>query len=841
MPGIKDFIQQNILMPRLKKEGVLVVYDPEERYRDLCLELGDGSVSVIDAGDGSIPGREKALDTFNRIGYQKTDLDGMLVYVPASAPRSEEDKQKDPFSIYTECGQVFPDSEADRFLYICLKAKPDFTTEIRRIFEENPDPSFDVIDAVGSGTNWPTLQALLKVDSANDILFALLAPKAEQQAALKENEAWVSEAKALFKACLGLKLKTRGKTWSSIADELWRFLLFSEFVFDLPEALPESLADVPRAPDAARPLVEDLCERLRNDNRTQADYIDRAESIENELELQSRCRSLKDLGRLDTFPFEERTFFSNAINALIQDEMDTVRAILSKRVHSVWCGKGESQAQWDLLRSALSLYEICDDLERQLPAYTRSFDALIDFYINFQREADRLQREFEQAVSGIFDTHVMDDVIDKVRGKYRCLSAKSHDYFIRQLESNGWPPIGRMAHADIFDQKLAPKLKDAGSRIAFILVDSLRYELGVALEKEISENDPVELQPAFAQLPTTTLVGMASLLPGADKSLYLQKTDSGLLPVLESAALSNVNHRMDVLRSKYGQRFMEQPLKDFVKSRKKPPETVSLIVLRSVEIDSYLETEPDTALRMVQDTLKRIRVAINKLKMLDFQEVIIATDHGFLLNPHTEAGDVCAKPIGDFTVVHNRFVLGSGQADNANFLLPAEQLGIRGDFSQAGGPRGLVPYRAGTIYFHGGASLQECILPVLSIKLKKEAAAPQKPTIKLTYKNNAKRITTRLPVVDVVLEQQQQQLFGSSEDVELLLEAHDKKGNVVGEAKPGGDVNPVTGTVTLKPNERIQVAMKMDLEFEGKFSIKAINPTTMAVYCTIELETDYTV
>ena len=36
--------------------------------------------------------------------------------------------------------------------------------EIRRIFEENPNPSFDVIDAVGEGTNWPTLQALLKVD-----------------------------------------------------------------------------------------------------------------------------------------------------------------------------------------------------------------------------------------------------------------------------------------------------------------------------------------------------------------------------------------------------------------------------------------------------------------------------------------------------------------------------------------------------------------------------------------------------------------------------------------------------------------------------------------------------
>jgi len=65
MQGIKAFIQQEILVPRLQKEGVLVVYDPEERYRELCMELGNGSVSVIDTWAGSIPGREKALETFN--------------------------------------------------------------------------------------------------------------------------------------------------------------------------------------------------------------------------------------------------------------------------------------------------------------------------------------------------------------------------------------------------------------------------------------------------------------------------------------------------------------------------------------------------------------------------------------------------------------------------------------------------------------------------------------------------------------------------------------------------------------------------------------------------------
>jgi hypothetical protein len=101
-----------------------------------------------------------------------------------------------------------------------------------------------------------------------------------------------------------------------------------------------------------------------------------------------------------------------------------------------------------------------------------------------------------------------------------------------------------------------------------------------------------------------------------------------------------------------------------------------------------------------------------------------------------------------------------------------------------------------------------------------------------------KRITTRLPVLDVLLEGD---MFSQGEDFEILLEAHNRKNEVVGEAKAGGPVNPATGTVTLKPRERMQVTMKMQLEFEGKFTVKALNPTTLAAYCSLELETDYTV
>ncbi len=100
-------------------------------------------------------------------------------------------------------------------------------------------------------------------------------------------------------------------------------------------------------------------------------------------------------------------------------------------------------------------------------------------------------------------------------------------------------------------------------------------------------------------------------------------------------------------------------------------------------------------------------------------------------------------------------------------------------------------------------------------------------------------MTTRLPVVDLSVEGEN--MFSLGETFEILLEAHDKKGEIVGEAKRGGPVDAATGTVTLKPGGKVQVTIKMAMEFEGKFTLKALNPVTLAQYASLELETDYAV
>ena len=159
--SIQTFIQDEMLLPRLRRNGVLVLYDPEQRYRTLCLALASDTLRVVDATESSIESRETAMQALHELGRPNTSLTGLLVYVPAQAPLTDEAKQQDPFALYAVCGSLFPDGDGDEYLSLCLKAQPDHAMAIRQIFAQDPNPSFAVIDAVGGGLGWPNLRALL--------------------------------------------------------------------------------------------------------------------------------------------------------------------------------------------------------------------------------------------------------------------------------------------------------------------------------------------------------------------------------------------------------------------------------------------------------------------------------------------------------------------------------------------------------------------------------------------------------------------------------------------------------------------------------------------------------
>jgi hypothetical protein len=792
--------------------------------------------AVVDAGESSILAREATLDALQQIGSR--ELDQLLVYVPTEETVTDEAKVHDPFALAAVCGTVFPNAalDGDQFQQICLRAKPEFSAEIREIFAREPHPSFAVIDNIGGGNNYPQLQELLQAESARSLLQALLNPTAGQQARLDKSKAWVSEARQLVKDTLGVGLKTRGETWKTIANELWQLLLFSEFVFDLPAELPTGLRDVPRASADKRALVEDVCERLRDRFSSRPVYIERAEQLESDLNLPANGAGLDDLGVRDTFPFEERTFMQQAIAAMEADDFPTVRTILDRRAQSVWSERGEHRSQWELVRLAVDLLETCGTLEEELPEQAKTQADLIAFYTRALREADRLQRELEQNATVMLDDDLR-PVVQHARRVYGAFANRVHTAFIRHLEQSGWPPTDYTSTTQLFDRLVKPKLATNGQRVAILLIDALRYELGVELEKRLSAKGMSELGVVCAPLPTVTPLGMAALLPAAEGKLVVVRRQNRAAVQYDEQLLSNVGQRIGVLSRLYGERVQDVKLRDVAKDRVKVAATVDLLVIRSSESDEAFESNPDAGFDQIRTTFRYVIRAVERLADMGFHDVVVLTDHGFALNPDVQAGDVGEKPSGTWVNVHERLLLGDGTADNNNWVLAADKLGIRGEFAQAAGPRALVAYRAGETYLHGGASLQEAVVPYLLLKLKTaESEMKELPEVTLSYKR--KRITTQRPVIEVAVGPVKS-LLSLGAEIELLIEAHDEDGNVVGQAQGGDGFDEMTGAVRLRPNTTGKITLSMNRTFEGSFVVKALDPTLLATYATLPLKTDY--
>lgn len=838
--NLKEYIQQVVFLSRLKEKGCLVIYDPTLLYKDLIYELSNDKIDLIDVSLGSIEARENAWIAFKNLANSNHPKDGFIIYIPKNKPLLDKEKQIDPFSIYIDAGAVFPKGDEDSFHSLCMKYKPDCSVQINQLFKEHKDslPSFELIDSIGQGFSWTILKNLFKKESSLDILLSFLKPSTVQSIELQKSDVWMNEANQFFLSTIGWNGKINSNDVQIIQNELWRFVLFSEFVFDLPiqTDLPFNLALIEHANMVLSPFIYEVCDVLRRDPFYSDLYLMQAEKIERELYLMESCYKIQDLGERDTFPFEERTYFQKAIQALLNDDIDTVKILMKRNESSIWIKNGEIQVQWDIIRAIALLRETCIDIQNSLPQHSKSIDSLIQFYITNIRELDRLHREMEQVISNNYEyKEQFDKIIEVARLKYNAISLEIHSIFVRFIESTSYPIDNILNNNLVFDKFIAEKLKEKGKRIAFILVDALRYELGVSLQKNLPEHYTSEITYSCANLPSITLVGMASLLPYGNK-LTLKSENEKLIPMIEDAVVSNVSQRMNYIQKIYGDRFYECELNKFFDLKKETIQKKDLLVLRSFEIDENLENNFNGTLELIPKVLNKIRNAINRLNEWKFHEVVIATDHGFILNTHSITNESNLKPSGNWTFSSSRFLMGDGSSDSNNIVATLSKFGIKGDFSQISFPKTLISYKSGQKYYHGGLSIQECLLPILTIKLNHKIEKNTSVHISLSYKNGLKYITTRVPIFTISLNSEN--MFNST-DYEILLEAYSQEGIVIGRAKQGGIVDASTQTFYIQSGNKLQVGVQMDNNFEGIFILRALEPNSRFEYARLEMETDY--
>ncbi len=824
---IQEFIQK-YLIEKLAKKSNLMIYDADLFYHNLVVELKSENIKIFDASKNVVTAREDALDYL--VNEMPKSLDKKLIfYVPFSKKIGDDQRATDPFIIFSAGGVVFPDEATDDYKQLCLAALPGKATKIEELFSLEKYPSFSTIDALEDGNAYPKLKSGLNSTSESEILMAFLNPTEKQKQFLINNKTWFNELKEFVNSALSIKIQSRNL--DDLQKELWRITLFSEFVFDLPIPLPAKLKNVAVAQNSAKPLILKVCNQLRNMKDAEERYVNFASEISLELGLSKLFANESNLGDINTFAFEDTTYFNQFKDQLISGNIQKASEIAEHSSTSIWSiYNDERRAAWQIGIKACDILSSINHLSEDHKK-TNQLNDIVSWYAQKGYKLDTLHRELEKEIqSQISLTTGLKDVSEFARKSYFSFIEGIQKKFQQGILNEGLQNISILQNINIFDNQVEPLVK-AGKKTVYFLADALRYELAAQLTSRLERaNFDCEIQPALSFIPTVTKYGMGALMPGAKKNMELKTINNKLETFLDGVIASTRQDRMKYTHNILGDKVAWCWENDILNGNYKKKD---VLFVTTTEIDQAGEN-PDNAQLLIEGAIKKILQASTILRDEGYEEFIIVADHGFVLIDSFVAGNNRQKPAGDWVLEKSRCVAGKGDADADHIELKATDIGVNADVNHFLFLKHYATYERGKKFFHEGLSLQECITPYLTFRPKR-AIKKQEFQVNITYKGKVSGfITTRRPSIEVAC-------FGNmfySDPVDVLIEAVANE-KIVGTPAISEEVNSTTGYIEITPGNSFKITLSMNEDFEGKFTVYAKSPSSGVILSELTLETDY--
>lgn len=822
----------------LNDRRIVVWYDAEGDFAGFVEGFKAPNCEVFSTTNSVLRARRRADEIYRHMNESEKAAESsrcILIYVPAGRGTNEEEKMLDPFEGYAVAGAAFGDTEDQQLESLARQAMPEKSDEVTRLFKEGK-PNLSLLDALEKSQRWPLLDGVFHTETPADVIALALCDFAKAKT-VDDTPGCIDELLRLFETSVGFKPTSSSKKWKSLRPKAMEYVLFSEFVLDLPGGTPDALNAVPRAEEAARSTVYAACDRMRSDTDLRDTYIESAHKIEADLRLPEVMPVDFDPGERDTFPFEERRLLGFAVEAAVAGDMDRCGKLIKGRERSVWRREPQRSPAWTALERGTALLTRLSDMDKGAAA-KKSPEALLKVYTEAGWcDIDRCQRLFETALTACADEDALTTLVDRCRRAYRDAALALQKTFLEAVQSGGWPPDGLARQTRIFDDYVAPAL-DQREKTALFLVDSLRFEMGCDLGEALGDEGEVEVDYAAGVLPTVTTCGMAALLPGADGMLRLVKHQDDLVPAIGTRIVKTSQDRMKLLAEIYGDRFFETTLDDLLASAKKVlarAKDADLFVVRTQDPDAIAENlGPWRARRYLSDVIGDIASAARAVASSGFSRVVITSDHGHVMLPEVPPGDVVESPPGGWLENKRRCRLGSGLSGGAGTInMKAGHVGIQGDVEEICLPLGFRVFSAGEGYFHGGLSLQEAVVPVVVLRAAKGAAvAGGKPDIEIRYRSD--RFTSRVIGLNLHL---QGDIFGTPAAVRIeAFDGSGAKAIQVGEAADCEARDEKTRVVTLAANKETPVPVLLDPDFEGlEVEVRVSDPETRVVWAKKKL------
>lgn len=448
------------------------------------------------------------------------------------------------------------------------------------------------------------------------------------------------------------------------------------------------------------------------------------------LQIDDKLQTLdwRSLLELDYFELIDRKILSELVRAVVARTVSAqeVEQWVRQRRQSHWFERFKDV--YLALEHAAQFIQVLDITQLQMESLTDG----VQKYASQWFRLDQRYRKFVYHLRESGQASLLGELAMQVENLYgNNYLSRLNDRWQQHVDAaQQWEAAPVVLQRNFFSRYVQPFV-ERRTKVCVLISDAFRYEVGEELQSLIRQEDRFEadLEPMLSMLPSYTQLGMAALLPNSN--LQLADNDSGDVIVDGQSAQGSVN-RGKILATRV-------PASQVVRAKDLMAMTQadSRALLRDNEvvyvyhnlIDKTGDTR-DTEERVfaaAEETLSELIRLVKKLTNANASNLLITADHGFIYQNHPlqESDFLSGEPEGDEVLYRDRrFVLGRGLREGASFkTFNPVQLGLTGTL-MVQIPKSINRLRlkgSGSRFVHGGATLQEVVIPVIRINKKRQS------------------------------------------------------------------------------------------------------------------------
>lgn len=443
-------------------------------------------------------------------------------------------------------------------------------------------------------------------------------------------------------------------------------------------------------------------------------------SIDLNIEQEVNSHSPEELLDDDTFDVIDKKILQGVLQHLMQET-------LSQQTLKEWIQKREQKffyKNYQNIYSALSCASALLDEIRKVNLKFASPKEGIDLYAKQFYQIDLLYRKYIFYAAKAEHQNLLKVLTEKVEKAYSNSFLQTlGDNWQKQLEGlASWEINGVKNQRDFFKTEIKP-YSDKGNKIYVIISDAFRYETAMEYRDMILKEDryTADLSYVLGSLPSYTQLGMAALLPHQQLSVQI---GSDIINA-DGVSTQGTANRTKILE-KHCKGIAIQA-EDFLKMHTKTDgrefaKTYDVVYIYSNCIDKTGD-DKSTEHKVFQATdeeFQNITRIIKQIANMNASNIIITADHGYLYQHSAldESDFSEFKAQGEVYRSTRRFIIGENlKQDQMLMHFKGSALHLNEEIN-ALIPKSVTRLRvsgAGSRFVHGGASLQEIVVPVLAV------------------------------------------------------------------------------------------------------------------------------